>query len=104
MASPLPTPSTDHLILPDWFRGFDPLYQEPDRADATYRRDLPHWRYAGASYFVTFRLADSLPASALQEMREATALWESKRTAERNARGGQLSGATRDAHESFQKE
>ena len=97
-------PKMDQLILPDWFRGFDQLYQEPDRAANSYRRDLPHWRYAGASYFVTFRLADSLPASALQEMREATALWESKRTAERNAPGGQVSETTREAHELFQKE
>ena|SRR5947208_6032364 len=26
-----------------------------------YRRNLPHWRQAGATYFVTFRLADSIP-------------------------------------------
>ena len=33
----------------------------------TYRR-LPHWRQEGATYFVTFRQADSLPASALQQV------------------------------------
>src|SRR5215213_9472627 len=25
------------------------------------RRDLPHWEIAGSTYFVTFRLANSLP-------------------------------------------
>ena len=26
-----------------------------------YRRNLPHWRQDGATYFVTFRLDDALP-------------------------------------------
>jgi putative transposase len=30
---------------------------------AVYRRDLPHWRQEGCTYFVTFRLADSIPRS-----------------------------------------
>jgi len=33
-----------------------------------YYRDLPHWRQKGATYFVTFRLWDSLPASALEHL------------------------------------
>lgn len=31
-------------------------------------RRLPHWEVQGAVYFVTFRLADSLPKKALQEL------------------------------------
>jgi hypothetical protein len=31
-------------------------------------RRLPHWEVQGAVYFVTFRLADSLPKHALQEI------------------------------------
>jgi REP element-mobilizing transposase RayT len=31
-------------------------------------RRLPHWEVEGAVYFVTFRLADSLPKKALQEL------------------------------------
>src|SRR5438128_1152204 len=27
-----------------------------------YHRNLPHWRQDGVTYFVTFRLADSIPA------------------------------------------
>ena len=33
-----------------------------------YDRHLPHWRQDGATYFVTFRLADSLPQSKLREL------------------------------------
>ena len=37
-----------------------------------YERNLPHWRQEGGTYFVTFRLADSLPASVAEDvLREA---------------------------------
>jgi putative transposase len=104
MSAPFPASDTDHVILPEWFRGFDPMYQESDRCSGTYHRNLPHWRYAGASYFLTFRLADSLPASVLREMREAAALWESQHAA-REAHGGVDSdGEIREARDTFQKE
>lgn len=38
-----------------------------------YRRSLPHWRQDGATYFVTFRLADSVPAAKVRE-------WQCQRT------------------------
>jgi len=31
-----------------------------------YRRHLPHWRQEGATYFVTFRLADSIPYAVVE--------------------------------------
>jgi REP element-mobilizing transposase RayT len=37
--------------------------------------ELPHWRQDGASYFVTFRLADSLPASKLLQWRREREQW-----------------------------
>ena len=40
-----------------------------------YRRHLPHWRQAGATYFVTFRLADSIPKKILLQWREQRNLW-----------------------------
>lgn len=43
-------------LPPPQFRGFDPL-----GSFEVYQRHLPHWRQPGATYFVTFRLADSLP-------------------------------------------
>ncbi|MDF1656430.1 MAG: transposase [Verrucomicrobiales bacterium] len=36
---------------------------------------LPHWQQPGATYFVTFRLADSIPQERLSEWREERELW-----------------------------
>jgi putative transposase len=36
-----------------------------------YRRRLPHIQIAGATYFITFRLANSLPIEALEKLAEA---------------------------------
>lgn len=37
--------------------------------------DLPHWRQDGALYFVTFRLADSLPGRVLDRWRRQKEIW-----------------------------
>lgn len=39
------------------------------------RHNLPHWQQEGACYFVTFRLADSLPEALLAPWRELRAAW-----------------------------
>jgi hypothetical protein len=52
------------------FRGFDP-YDEVRTA----RRRLPHWRQSGATYFITFRLADSVPQTLLHQWRDERAIW-----------------------------
>lgn len=39
------------------------------------RRRLPHWRLAGATYFVTFRLVDSVPASVISQWNEEYRTW-----------------------------
>jgi REP element-mobilizing transposase RayT len=41
-----------------------------------YRRHLPHWRQDGATYFVTFRLADSIPQEHLQSLKRWREIWE----------------------------
>ena len=41
-----------------------------------YEQALPHWRQDGATYFVSFRLHDSLPEAKLQELRAFKADWE----------------------------
>ena len=41
-----------------------------------YRRKLPHWTQEGATYFITFRLADSLPKEKLAELENLRAQWE----------------------------
>ena len=56
---------------PPHFRGMD-----PHRRVDVYRRHLPHWRQAGATYFITFRLNDSLPQSKLDSLRELRWVWE----------------------------
>ena len=59
---PLPPPN---------FRGLDP--SKPIRF---YHRNLPHWRQDGATYFVTFRLGDSLPQEKLDELKRLREDWE----------------------------
>jgi hypothetical protein len=39
-----------------------------DKPLQMYQRHLPHWRQEGATYFVTFRLADALPQSKVSEL------------------------------------
>ncbi len=41
---------------------------DPSRPVHIYNRRLPHWRQEGATYFVTFRLADSLPQAFLDQL------------------------------------
>jgi hypothetical protein len=40
---------------------------DPNRPASIHGRRLPHWEQEGVTYFVTFRLHDSLPRSVLQE-------------------------------------
>jgi len=40
------------------------------------RRNLPHWHQEGATYFVTFRLADAVPAALLKEWKEEFETWK----------------------------
>jgi hypothetical protein len=54
--------------------GFQGLH--PDKPLTVYQRHLPHWRQDGATYFVTFRLADSLPQSKLAELVCLREAWE----------------------------
>ncbi len=54
-------------MLADFF-DFDADFQ-------VHRRKLPHWTQGGVIYFVTFRLADSLPAIKLGEFNEQKRCW-----------------------------
>jgi putative transposase len=40
-----------------------------------YRRNLPHWRVEGATYFVTFRLDDSIPADVAERWLDEDRRW-----------------------------
>ena len=50
-------------------------YFDPEAPIAFLSGDLPHWRQEGTTYFVTFRLADSLPQEKLQRWRAERDQW-----------------------------
>ena len=54
--------------------GFQGLREDQDLL--IYVRKLPHWRQEGATYFVTFRLGDSLPQARRRELAARRAQWE----------------------------
>ncbi|HQX51846.1 MAG TPA: transposase [Planctomycetaceae bacterium] len=64
---------TFNLAPPPHFRGLDPF-----RPVRRYERHLPHWRQDGATYFVTFNLADALPANKLRQLESMRREWEHK--------------------------
>lgn len=47
---------------------------DPRAVQIRTRRNLPHWHQPGATYFVTFRLCDALPAEACARYAELRAL------------------------------
>ncbi len=55
---------------------FNPF--DRDTPVARYGRYLPHWRQPGATYFVTFRLADSIPAEKLRQWETELEEWLKK--------------------------
>src|SRR5438874_12566677 len=59
-----------NLPPPPSFQGL-----HPDKPVTVYQRHLPHWRQPGATYFVTFRLADSLPQAKLASLRADRERW-----------------------------
>lgn len=48
---------------------------DPSAPVAKYARNLPHWQQEGRTYFVTFRLADSLPQEKLERWLHERDLW-----------------------------
>jgi len=57
---------------PTTFVAFTPDSPETARS----RRRLPHWQQDGCAYFITFRLADSIPASELRKLKEELEGWK----------------------------
>gem|GEM_PF-1756954 len=62
---------TFNLDPPPGFRGLD-----PDQPIEIYKRNLPHWRQTGATYFVTFCLGDALPGSKKSQLKSMRRDWE----------------------------
>src|SRR2546423_3841456 len=63
--------SVGHTGQRPMFRAFD-QHAELQRS----RRNLPHWEQEGATYFVTFRLADAVPAELAAQWREELETWK----------------------------
>ena len=51
---------------------------DPSAPVARYGRYLPHWRQPGTTYFVTFRLGDSVPAVKLKQWEHELKTWLEK--------------------------
>jgi hypothetical protein len=66
----LPSGHTGQVENLHHFQGFD----EFSDVEVT-RRRLPHWQQEGVTYFVTFRLADSIPADKLAYIEEERDRW-----------------------------
>ncbi len=47
----------------------------PDREVFRSRQNLPHWHQDGGTYFVTSRLADSMPRAVMEEWESARSKW-----------------------------
>jgi len=74
------------------FQPFDP----EDEVRIT-RQNLPHWRQDGVTYFVTSRLADSIPRARLEQ-------WKEEREAWMRAHGLSDAGEIRTLPDSVQRE
>jgi putative transposase len=70
-----------NLPPPPGFQGLD-----PNKPLTVYERHLPHWRQDGATYFVTFRLADSLPQTKLDELAALKLEWEQRQKTAQESR------------------
>jgi putative transposase len=68
-----------NFTLPEDFKPFD------WRGDFwNYERNLPHWRQPGVTYFITFRLNDSLPAEVVEQAKRERDEWERRILEHRN--------------------
>ena len=53
----------------------DNIFFNPLEDVAASRRNLPHWHQDGVMYFVTFRLADSLPKGKMEQLEDERKDW-----------------------------
>jgi len=54
------------------------IYFDKNAETEIHARNLPHWSQKGVAYFLTFRLADSIPDSAKEKIREDRENWFNK--------------------------
>ncbi len=80
VASTNPKGGTDGPSVSSTLKFYNPL-EESEK----HTRNLPHWQQDGRSYFITYRLADSLPASKLTEFRKQQEAWLAEHPEPRSA-------------------
>ena len=68
-----PKPGSASQISDSGHPVFHPF--DPEGQLRVYVRSLPHWRQPGATYFVTFRQDDSIPAAVLAEWVDTANRW-----------------------------
>ncbi len=88
--------SSETFQLPPEFQCFNQR-----GAFRNYERNLPHWRQPGATYFLTFRLHDSLPAAVLEDHKRELEQWRQRMAHERSVADGDLSVTTTEDYEAF---
>lgn len=54
------------------------MFLNPDKTIKRHTVNLPHWQQGETWIFVTWRLADSLPKSAVERINEQKTIWEAK--------------------------
>ena len=54
-----------------------PLF-DPEEEVLKSRRNLPHWKQDSKTYFITFRLADSLPISKRMQLKDDREAWKTR--------------------------
>jgi putative transposase len=86
----------EQLQLPPTFVGFN-----LSGAFRNYERNLPHWRQPGATYFLTFRLNDSLPDAVVQEHKREQEEWRARIAQELQTKAC-ISEPTAEEFEAFQ--
>jgi len=65
--------ATSPLAVPAGVSPFIPF--DKSRPAAIHTRRMPHWKQEGCTYFVTFRLADSIPIPRLHELQRERDEW-----------------------------
>lgn len=62
----------------------------PRKPMRIYRRNLPHWRQEGCTYFVTFRQADSVPRAVVSQWIEEDDAWLAAHRIDGNLRDARM--------------
>ena len=68
----------DRLILKQAVMNTTTSFLDPDAEIEIKQGNLPHWQQEGVYYFVTFRLADSIPKNKKDELKNDREKWNNK--------------------------